>query len=37
MAKQVTIPHVPYFPEELMDIPTSPEQEEMYVTTISEA
>jgi glutamyl-tRNA reductase len=36
MAKKVTIPHVPSFPEDPVDIPTSPEQEDMYVTTISE-
>jgi glutamyl-tRNA reductase len=37
MVKQGTVPHVPYFAEDPVDIPTSPEQEEMYVTTISEA
>jgi hypothetical protein len=36
MAKKVTIPHVPYFLEDPVDIPTSPEKEDMYVTTISE-
>jgi hypothetical protein len=37
MAKKVTIPHIPSFAEDPVDIPTSPEKEEMYVTTISEA
>jgi hypothetical protein len=36
MAKHVTIPHVPSFPEDPVDILTSPEQEDMYVATISE-
>jgi hypothetical protein len=37
MDKKVTIPHFPSFPEDLVDIPTSPEKEDMYVATISEA
>ena len=37
MVKQGPILHVPYFAEDPVDIPTSPEQDEMYVATISEA
>jgi hypothetical protein len=36
MAKQITIPHVPSFPEEPIDILTSPEKESFYGATISE-
>jgi hypothetical protein len=37
MVKQGPILHVPSFAEDLVDIPTSPEKDEMYVATISEA
>jgi hypothetical protein len=36
MVKKGPILHVPYFPEDLVGIPTSPEQDEMYVENISE-
>jgi hypothetical protein len=36
MAKQIIIPHVPSFPEEPIDIPTSPEKKSFYGATISE-
>jgi hypothetical protein len=36
MAKQITMPHVPSFPEEPIDILTSPEKESTYGATISE-
>ena len=37
MVNQGPILHVPYFAEHPMDVPTSLEQDEMYVATISEA
>ena len=36
MVKKGPILHVPYFAEHPMDVPTSLEQDEMYVVTISE-
>ena len=36
MVKQGEIIYVPYFEEDPVDIPTSPEQDEMYVATTSE-
>jgi hypothetical protein len=36
MAKQIIVPHVPSFPEEPIDILTSPEKESFYGATISE-
>jgi len=36
MAKQIIVPHVPSFPEEPIDILTSPEKESTYGATISE-